>query len=147
MIWSPPKGSTSQYNCTGDSVSAYGFWRSTYVQIIARSLNWRYQHALATCQKCRFSEPRSTPTDQNLNFSKIPKYFLCIKIWEAPVYTMPSDPGRPLQPEKFRVHVTSSLNKWETEIQSEKRTGFSKVIQLVNIIGTEYFVTVKYNSL
>jgi len=48
---------------------------------------------------------------------------------------MPSDPRSWLQPGEVRAGPASSLNRWGTEIQREERIGFSRVMQLVSIIG------------
>lgn len=48
---------------------------------------------------------------------------------------MLSDPRSCLQPGEVRAGPASSLNGWGTEIQREERIGFSRVTQLVSIIG------------
>ena len=47
---------------------------------------------------------------------------------------MPSDPRSSLQPGEAKAGP-ASLNRWGTEIQREERIGFSRVTQLVSIIG------------
>ena len=48
---------------------------------------------------------------------------------------MPSDPRSSLQPREAKAGPASSLNRWGPEIQREERIGFSRVTQLVSIIG------------
>lgn len=48
---------------------------------------------------------------------------------------MPSDPRSSLQPGEVRAGPASSLHQWGTEIQREERIGFSRVMQLVSVIG------------